>query len=41
MLDIIGNVEKPYALVKPLVEEQPKGLLYLEVPKAGRRKRRE
>ncbi|MEM0373162.1 MAG: H/ACA RNA-protein complex protein Gar1 [Sulfolobaceae archaeon] len=40
VLDVIGNIDNPYALVKPLIDEQPKGKLYLEIPRAVEKKKK-
>ncbi|BCU71162.1 H/ACA RNA-protein complex protein Gar1 [Stygiolobus caldivivus] len=41
VLDIIGNVNKPYILVEPLVTEKPKEKMFIEIvekKRGGKRK---
>lgn len=41
VLDILGNVEEPYALVKPFQDEIPRGKVYIEIiERRGKRRSR-
>ncbi|EZQ06803.1 H/ACA ribonucleoprotein complex subunit GAR1 [Candidatus Acidianus copahuensis] len=41
VIDVIGNVQNPYALVIPITPSPPKGELYVEFPQRSKKVRRD
>lgn len=40
VIDVIGNINEPYILAYPLIEEEPRTKLYIEIANRESKKRR-